>query len=96
MYNDREVVLSERDVEIIRRIQAGAFAHPEHEVRTCGMQVCTRVWWEVWIGRRGGERVWMGAVGVCVCRCRLVVSLCTCMLVVRAGCRSGWGVHCVI
>jgi ribosome biogenesis protein ERB1 len=30
MYNDREVVLSERDLEIIRRVQAGAFAHPEH------------------------------------------------------------------
>lgn len=30
MYNDREVVLSERDLEIIRRIQAGAFAHAEH------------------------------------------------------------------
>lgn len=30
MYNDKEVVLSERDLEIIRRIQAGAFAHPEH------------------------------------------------------------------
>lgn len=30
MYNNREVVLSERDIEIIRRIQAGAFAHPEH------------------------------------------------------------------
>lgn len=30
MYNDREVVLSERDLEIIRRMQAGAFAHPEH------------------------------------------------------------------
>jgi ribosome biogenesis protein ERB1 len=31
MYNDQEVVLSERDMEIIRRMQAGAFAHPEHE-----------------------------------------------------------------
>jgi ribosome biogenesis protein ERB1 len=30
MYNDRNVVLSERDLEIIRRMQAGAFAHPEH------------------------------------------------------------------
>lgn len=30
MYNDREVVLSERELEIIRRIQAGAFAHPEY------------------------------------------------------------------
>ena len=30
MYNDREVVLTERDLEIIRRMQAGAFAHPEH------------------------------------------------------------------
>jgi ribosome biogenesis protein ERB1 len=30
MYNNREVVLSERDIEIIRRIQAGAIAHPEH------------------------------------------------------------------
>jgi len=30
MYNDREVVLSQRDLEIIRRLQAGAFAHPEH------------------------------------------------------------------
>ena len=30
MYNDREVVLTERDIEIIRRMQAGAFAHPEH------------------------------------------------------------------
>jgi ribosome biogenesis protein ERB1 len=29
MYNSREVVLSERDLEIIRRIQAGAFAHAE-------------------------------------------------------------------
>jgi ribosome biogenesis protein ERB1 len=29
MYNDREVVLSERELEIIRRIQSGAFAHPE-------------------------------------------------------------------
>ncbi len=31
MYNDREVVLSKRDMEIIRRMQAGAFAHPEHD-----------------------------------------------------------------
>jgi ribosome biogenesis protein ERB1 len=31
MYNNREVVLSERDLEIIRRIQMGAFAHPEHD-----------------------------------------------------------------
>jgi ribosome biogenesis protein ERB1 len=31
MYNDQEVVLSERDMEIIRRMQAGAFAHPEHD-----------------------------------------------------------------
>lgn len=31
MYNDRKIVLSERDLEIIRRIQAGAFAHPEHD-----------------------------------------------------------------
>ena len=30
MYNDRDVVLSERDLEIIRRLQSGAFAHPEH------------------------------------------------------------------
>ena len=31
MYNDREIVLSDRDLEIIRRVQAGAFAHPEFE-----------------------------------------------------------------
>jgi ribosome biogenesis protein ERB1 len=31
MYNDREIVLSDRDLEIIRRLQAGAFAHPEHD-----------------------------------------------------------------
>lgn len=31
MYNDREVVLTEREMEIIRRVQAGAFAHPEHD-----------------------------------------------------------------
>lgn len=31
MYNDREVVLSARDIEIIQRIQAGTFAHPEHD-----------------------------------------------------------------
>lgn len=30
MYNDRHVVLSERDLEIIRRMQSSAFAHPEH------------------------------------------------------------------
>ena len=30
MYNDREIVLSEREFEILRRLQAGAFAHPEH------------------------------------------------------------------
>jgi len=30
-YNDRKIVVSERDMEIIRRIQAGAFAHPEFE-----------------------------------------------------------------
>lgn len=29
MYNDREVVISERELEIIRRMQAGAFAHAE-------------------------------------------------------------------
>ena len=29
MYNDKEIVLSDRDLEIIRRLQAGAFAHPE-------------------------------------------------------------------
>ena len=29
MYNDREIILSDRDIEIIRRMQAGAFAHPE-------------------------------------------------------------------
>ena len=31
MYNNREVVLSDRDLEIIRRIQAGAYAHPEFD-----------------------------------------------------------------
>ena len=31
MYNDRQVVLSERELEIIRRVQAGAFAHPEFD-----------------------------------------------------------------
>jgi ribosome biogenesis protein ERB1 len=30
MYNDRHVVLSERDLQIIRRLQSSAFAHPEH------------------------------------------------------------------
>jgi ribosome biogenesis protein ERB1 len=30
MYNGRYVTLSERDLEIIRRVQTGAFAHPEH------------------------------------------------------------------
>lgn len=30
-YNDRKIVVSDRDMEIIRRIQAGAFAHPEFE-----------------------------------------------------------------
>ncbi len=30
-YNDRNVILTERDLEIIRRMQAGAFAHPEFE-----------------------------------------------------------------
>ena len=30
MYNDRNVVLSDRDLEIIRRLQSGAIAHPEH------------------------------------------------------------------
>ncbi|EGZ28296.1 hypothetical protein PHYSODRAFT_248457, partial [Phytophthora sojae] len=30
-YNDRKIVVSERDMEIIRRMQAGAFAHPEFE-----------------------------------------------------------------
>ncbi|OQR84191.1 hypothetical protein ACHHYP_13740 [Achlya hypogyna] len=30
-YNDRKVVISDREMEIIRRIQAGAFAHPEFE-----------------------------------------------------------------
>lgn len=30
MYNGRYVTLSERDLEIIRRVQSGAFAHPEH------------------------------------------------------------------
>ncbi|TMW64723.1 hypothetical protein Poli38472_011603 [Pythium oligandrum] len=30
-YNDRKIVLSDRDMEIIRRIQAGAFAHPEFD-----------------------------------------------------------------
>ncbi len=29
--NDRDVVLSDRDLEILRRIQAGAYAHPELE-----------------------------------------------------------------
>ena len=29
--NDREIVLSDRDLEIIRRIQNGAFAHPEYD-----------------------------------------------------------------
>jgi ribosome biogenesis protein ERB1 len=29
MYNDREVVLTERELEIIRRIQSGTFAHAE-------------------------------------------------------------------
>jgi ribosome biogenesis protein ERB1 len=31
MYNGKEVVLTERELEIIRRVQAGAFAHPEHD-----------------------------------------------------------------
>lgn len=31
MYNDREIVLTDRELEIIRRMKAGAFAHPEHD-----------------------------------------------------------------
>ena len=31
MYNDREIILSDRDLEIIRRLQGGAFAHPEFD-----------------------------------------------------------------
>ena len=31
MYNDREVVLSERDLELIQRIQSGMYAHAEHD-----------------------------------------------------------------
>jgi len=31
MYNDRNVALSDREMELIRRLQAGAFAHPEHD-----------------------------------------------------------------
>jgi ribosome biogenesis protein ERB1 len=31
MYNNREVVLTEREMEMIRRMQAGAFAHAEHD-----------------------------------------------------------------
>lgn len=30
-YNDRKVVLSDRDLELLRRIQSGAFAHPEFQ-----------------------------------------------------------------
>ncbi|RLN68086.1 hypothetical protein BBJ29_002612 [Phytophthora kernoviae] len=30
-YNDRKIVISDRDMELIRRMQAGAFAHPEFE-----------------------------------------------------------------
>ncbi|KAG3121389.1 Ribosome biogenesis protein [Phytophthora idaei] len=30
-YNDRKIAISDRDMEIIRRMQAGAFAHPEFE-----------------------------------------------------------------
>ncbi|RHZ25031.1 hypothetical protein DYB31_003703 [Aphanomyces astaci] len=30
-YNDRKVVLTDRELEIIRRMQSGAFAHPEFE-----------------------------------------------------------------
>ncbi|KAH9129931.1 hypothetical protein LEN26_008054 [Aphanomyces euteiches] len=30
-YNDRKVVLTDRELEIIRRIQSGAFAHPEFD-----------------------------------------------------------------
>lgn len=30
-YNDRKIVLSDRDMEIIRRMQSGAFAHPEFD-----------------------------------------------------------------
>ncbi|TDH64827.1 uncharacterized protein CCR75_000594 [Bremia lactucae] len=30
-YNDRKIVISDRNMEIIRRMQAGAFAHPEFE-----------------------------------------------------------------
>jgi ribosome biogenesis protein ERB1 len=31
MLNDRQVELTARQIELIRRVQAGAFAHPEHE-----------------------------------------------------------------
>ncbi|KAG7400594.1 Ribosome biogenesis protein 1 [Phytophthora boehmeriae] len=30
-YNDRKIVISDRDMELIRRMQAGAFAHPEFD-----------------------------------------------------------------
>jgi ribosome biogenesis protein ERB1 len=30
-YNDKKIILSDRELEVIRRIQAGAFAHPEFE-----------------------------------------------------------------
>ncbi|CAN0121144.1 unnamed protein product [Ascophyllum nodosum] len=33
-YNDREVTLTDRELEVIRRIQAGAFPHPEFEAHS--------------------------------------------------------------
>uniref|UniRef100_A0AAV1VLX6 Ribosome biogenesis protein BOP1 homolog n=1 Tax=Peronospora matthiolae TaxID=2874970 RepID=A0AAV1VLX6_9STRA len=40
-YNDRKIVLSDRDMEIIRRMQAGAFAHPEFEAYPEYVDVCS-------------------------------------------------------
>ena len=36
-YNDEKVILSERDLEMIRRIQAGAYAHPEFNANQDGV-----------------------------------------------------------
>jgi hypothetical protein len=38
--NDRTVVLSDRDLELIRRMQRGAFAHPEFEAYPPQVRVC--------------------------------------------------------
>lgn len=66
-YNDEEIVLNAREVELLRRVQAGQFPHPEHDPYPVGAP-----WSRMWL--RHGAVADACGVGACAGVCGLRVG----------------------